>query len=117
MSDYPSESDLGKITRWTGTLQELITFVQSIWWYDPPVLRKGRSSFDRKLVFKLEVSTWGWSGNEDIMGELQSTMFWIVCWRLSKRGGHYEFEINPTFMDAPNMVWGDPHTQKDNTDE
>lgn len=43
-----------------------------------------------------EVATGGWSGNEDIIGALQdNTLFWTICWNLSKRGGYYEFKCRP----------------------
>lgn len=40
-----------------------------------------------------EIATGGWSGNEDIIGALkENTLFWLICWNLSKRGGYYEFK-------------------------
>ena len=108
MNEYPTELELKKITNFNGTTREFIEFISSIWNYYPPVLRVGRSDFDRKKVYKLSMSTAGWSGNEDIIGELHKTMFWMVHWMSSKRGGHYEFQINPTFMDRKMIELGLP---------
>ena len=37
--------------------------------------------------------TGGWSGNEEIMSAVQSTMFWYFYWTRIERGGHYYLEI------------------------
>ena len=37
------------------------------------------------------VNTGGWSKNEEIIQRLSQTMFWVLYWRESKRGGHYVF--------------------------
>ena len=78
MNEYPTELELKKITNFNGTTREFIEFISSIWNYYPPVLRVGRSDFDRKKVYKLSMSTAGWSGNEDIIGELHKTMFALL---------------------------------------
>lgn len=40
------------------------------------------------------VSTGGWSGNESLIEALQENkVFWLLCWRLIRRGGHFEFEL------------------------
>ena len=41
----------------------------------------------------LELHTGGWSGNEDIIDKLSDTLFWMICWESTRRGGHYYFEI------------------------
>jgi len=109
---YPSDVELESIQHWQGTLRELIEFIQSIWEYSPPVLRVGRDGLRGKKCYKLTIHSWGWSGNEDIIGALQYTMFWVVCWQKSERGGHYEFEITPSLMDNKEMKWGDPRKKK-----
>ena len=39
----------------------------------------------------LELTTGGWSENEDIINEISNTMFWFLWWHESKRGGYYKF--------------------------
>ncbi len=39
----------------------------------------------------LELTTGGWSENEEIISELSETMFWSFWWEESKRGGYYKF--------------------------
>lgn len=46
-----------------------------------------------KKVWKLRMSTGGWSGNEEIMEHIKGTWFYLLCWREHRAGGHYTFEI------------------------
>lgn len=39
----------------------------------------------------LELTTGGWGKNEDIIDMLVDTMFWLLWWQESKRGGYYKF--------------------------
>ena len=39
----------------------------------------------------LELTTGGWSENEEIINEIANTMFWFLWWQESKRGGYYKF--------------------------
>ena len=41
-----------------------------------------------------EISTGGWSGNEDIVRALQkNTLLWSMCWESSRRGGHHVLKV------------------------
>jgi hypothetical protein len=88
MSDeYPSDEDLERIMDWPiSDAPAMLDFVHSLWWAPEFGWRRG----DRWL----DVSTGGWSGNEDIISALQrNTMFWMFCWESSRRGGHYRFDL------------------------
>lgn len=39
----------------------------------------------------LELTTGGWSENEEFINELSETWFWFLWWQESKRGGYYKF--------------------------
>lgn len=84
---YPSDEDLLKIEEWPyQDFPGLMKFVKSIWWHpDWGWTINGN---------KYNISTGGWSGNEDIIGALmRNKMFWLLCWVSSRRGGHFEFEL------------------------
>ena len=44
---------------------------------------------DRIII--LELTTGGWLENEEIIDIISGTMFWILWWQESKRGGYYKF--------------------------
>lgn len=104
--DYPAESELRKIQKWDFSKQpvgRLLDFVESIWHWPEWGFKKyvNYCKFSGKKCIKLELHTGGWSGNEQIIEALQKTkMFWFLYWELSKRGGHYFFEI-PQLEDKP----------------
>jgi len=98
---YPSDEELTKIREWDivdrGS-KGLIAFVRSIWRMPEWGFRlyTGRDSTWHKKVYKLELHTGGWSGNEDIISALHDNhLFWASCWVKSTKGGHYWFEIKP----------------------
>ncbi len=39
----------------------------------------------------LELTTGGWSENEEIIDEILNSWFWALWWQESKRGGYYKF--------------------------
>jgi hypothetical protein len=91
MKDYPSEQALRFIRHYdilTSPIEDLRDFIIQDWhWPDWGTKVRGR---------KFELHTGGWSGNESIIMALEQTgrgLFWGMCWVMSKRGGHYWFEI------------------------
>lgn len=83
--DYPDEQDIWRIKNWEHEdVMGLIEFVKSIWHW---------SDYANRNDDKFELHTGGWSGNEEIVDALMGTMFWMMCWESSRRGGHYYFEI------------------------
>ena len=88
MKEYPTTGELKKIKKWDfSNLVGLMEFVKPLWEFADVGYwkQKGRTYW---------LSTGGWSGNESIVEALQdNTMFWMLCWQYSRRGGHYRFHI------------------------
>ena len=42
-------------------------------------------------IITLELTTGGWSENEEIIDILANKVFWFLWWQESKRGGYYKF--------------------------
>jgi hypothetical protein len=110
MNSYPTEEQLEQIRLWPFDTDYLglMKFIKSIWeyaewgWLDSPscCFHKPLQACDcdchpngpTEIVF--EISTGGWSGNEEIISAMQKNrMFWSLCWVSSRRGGHYVFEV------------------------
>jgi len=94
--EYPTEEELERIENWDHTLpvMKLLDDIESLWHWSEWGFKKywGFNSL-RRRVLKVELHTGGWSGNEEIIGALQKTVFWNLYWEKSIRGGHYYFEI------------------------
>ena len=65
---------------------KLIDYVQQLWTY------KNYIKYDKDSGL-LELHTGGWSGNEDIVRELEGTVLWLLYFRAHQTGGHYYFKI------------------------
>ena len=98
---YPTGSELGKIKK-LKTPAELIEHVRSIWWTADYLIleRRGTDRLTGRKVFKLQLHTGGWSGNEEIIANLEKHGFWFLYWCRSDRGGHFYFEIPKDKMDS-----------------
>lgn len=86
---YPTDEAIQQIENWAASDPAgLIEFVREIWWMpDWGFELKG------KRVLRLELHTGGWSGNESIINALNKTIFWMMCWEKTIRGGHYYFRV------------------------
>jgi len=89
MNRYPSEGELKKIEEWpVKDYPGLMNFIHSIWEY----AEWGWSKEKLADAIEYNISTAGWSGNEEIIEAMQKNWaFWAMCWQQSKRGGHYVF--------------------------
>lgn len=48
----------------------------------------------------LELTTGGWSENEEIVDQLSDTFFWFLWWQESHRGGYYKFVYTRGIVDG-----------------
>lgn len=94
---YPTEEAEKLVAEWHyDDFHGLLAFVKSLWRYSEYWNEEQREDITGKPVIKYHVSTAGWSGNESLIHALKkNTMFWMMCWEQSRRGGHYIFELKP----------------------
>jgi hypothetical protein len=94
---YPTVEALDEIKNWhydKGWIS-LMEFVKSIWWQS----EWGWFEEDAKDLYGIttltyNISTGGWSGNESLIYALEeNTVFWMMNWFQSRRGGHYIFKV------------------------
>lgn len=94
---YPTEEALLAIEQWDlNQVHYLIDFIEELWAYKEfGFLKKWGLDYLKNRVLFLELHTAGWSGNESIIHALQKNKgFFGFWWVMSKRGGHYWFEID-----------------------
>jgi hypothetical protein len=93
---YPTAKELGLARQYAGPIgysnglrlmdiEKLVELLQHLWRYDDYI--KVRWPY-------IQLHTGGWSGNEDIIEQLNGTWFWFHCWQKSIRGGHYWFKVS-----------------------
>lgn len=91
MTEYPTDDELKRITDWplpctTETAQAWFDFIRDCWWQPDWGWSQDGDT--------LNISTGGWSGNEEIISAMQSNfIFWSLCWESHRRGGHYTFKL------------------------
>lgn len=125
MDGYPTDEELETIRTWGPKFQgsgrdikqigdkpgwkywlELMEFIHEECWYYPDwgwhEEEKKHNYFDH-VVREYNISTGGWSGNEEVIMALRRNfLFWTMCWEQTRRGGHYIFQVDlPEQKDAP----------------
>ena len=88
---YPTEETLEEIRNWKfkdlEEFKDLFDFIKPIWKYSD-------CEYWDEVDGLYDISTGGWSGNEEIIGAMQKNyIFWWTCWELSMRGGHFKFKL------------------------
>ena len=95
---YPTEAALTivRIWHWSDS-KGWFEFIKSIWHLASWGWSEGEADHDYRKdekVYRYNISTAGWSGNEAIIREMeQNSMMWHLNWVQSRRGGHYIFEL------------------------
>jgi len=84
---YPTDAELERLRTWPmDDARGWLEYARSLWWNQA----WGWTTLDA------EVHTGGWSGNEEIIATMQAAqhgLLWHQVWRVTRRGGHYVFEV------------------------
>ena len=71
----------------TNDFHEGVTIIEKYWNQDYGTFNiEGKDG-----IITLELTTGGWSENEEIIDILANKAFWFLWWQESKRGGYYKF--------------------------
>jgi hypothetical protein len=95
---YPTDEAMHIIESWHWTDPKgWFDFINSIWHLKSWGWGEGETNHEYrkdKKVYRYDVSTAGWSGNETIIQYMKrNDMMWHLNWVQSRRGGHYIFEL------------------------
>ena len=85
----------------TNDFYEGVSIIEKYWNQDYGTLDiEGKNG-----IVTLELTTGGWSENEEIIDILCNTMFWFLWWQESKRGGYYKFIYSEKMGVEGNDKW------------
>lgn len=95
---YPTKEALDKIENWSyNDPRGWFKFIENIWH-----LRSWgwAEDYNENGKYEYNISTAGWSGNEDIIRAMQENKnLWYFSWVQSRRGGHYIFEVEELYFE------------------
>lgn len=95
---YPTSAALDIVEAWHWSdAKGWFEFIKNIWYMASWGWREGEVDHEYRKdekVYRYNISTAGWSGNESIIRSMQKNgMMWHLNWVSSRRGGHYVFEL------------------------
>jgi len=87
---YPTDGALERVKEWSAMdLEGLFDFMRILW--------KHPEHFTGGEAGVYEISTGGWSGNEDVLAALaENAVAWTMTFAAMRRGGHYIFVMPAT---------------------
>lgn len=92
---YPTDDTLLQVKLYHGPVLDFFRSLKDGWWNGETGVREieGRDCLGRRVV-RFRLHTWGWSGNESLIGAMQrNVLLWVFTWVESRVGGHYIFEF------------------------
>lgn len=95
---YPTVEALEIIELWLfDDAKGWFTFIKPLWYLSDWGWRENwgiHEIFTDEKLYRYYLSTTGWSGNEEIIRAMMAnSMLWSFTWISSRRGGHYQFEV------------------------
>lgn len=92
---YPTDEALDALAAFTGTPSEFLEAAHRQWNDDYGRWDKGRLVGDgtERPGTRVVLATGGWSGNESVISAVQDTMFHLMFWYSSTRGGLHEYRV------------------------
>lgn len=96
---YPTQDALTIVELWPYEDQKgWFIFIESLWAMKNFGWSEGLARheyYQDRAVYLYELSTAGWSGNESIIRAMEKNeSLWHFVWVQSRRGGHYQFELD-----------------------
>lgn len=95
---YPHDIEVQRIISWRirnrDDVLALVAYVKRRWTYAD--VGYWTEVVDRDGTVHLMMSTGGWSGNEDLVDALESSIAWGLCFDSHRRGGHYVLVVPTT---------------------
>lgn len=90
---YPTEWGIGQLRDFRGSPSQLIDLLEQLWWTSTLMTVDELLDDQLRTVVRVSLATGGWSGNEQIIDALDSTMFHLRFWESSHRGGLCVYQV------------------------
>lgn len=103
---YPTDEALDHLSSFTGSTEELVAYVRSLMHNGSSLLEDFTDDFGAPEK-RLTLVTGGWSGCESVIAALSETMFQVLFWESSNRGGKHTFTFTPDQW-AMRLPWSLP---------
>jgi hypothetical protein len=103
---YPTDAAIDRIGTFTGTAEEMANYVQSLMHNGRATLEDFTDDFGRPGK-RLTLVTCGWSGCESVIGALHGTVFHLLAWESSFRGGKHTYTFSLPQWEM-SFDWGNP---------
>ena len=101
---YPTDEALDYLRNFHGSAAEMVSYVRSLMNNGSSTLEDFIDDYGRNEQ-RLTLVTCGWSGCESVIGALHGTMFNVMFWESSHRGGKHTYTFSPQQL-ALSMSWG-----------
>lgn len=102
----PTDEALDHLRTFTGSAGDMVAYVQSLMHKGRAVVEVFTDDYGRPEK-RLTLITGGWSGCEAVVSALHDTMFHIMFWESSFRGGKHTYTVSAAQWDM-NLAWGIP---------
>ena len=104
---YPTDDAIDAVAGFHGTLEQLVEYTTALYRNGLVKLEDAENRFGRPIK-RVSYITCGWLGCESVIGAIRrGTMFNLMFWARSERGGLDVFEIGRDLW-TTNVFWGDP---------
>jgi hypothetical protein len=77
-----------------------------MWWAATPIHVEHAANDDGDAVVVVRMATGGWSGNEELISEIDRTFFSFFYWQFSRRGGLHVYHVPADKWHAPSDLIG-----------
>lgn len=103
--EYPTEWGIAQLREFRGTPQQFVDLVMRMWWQPTPIHIE-HTNADGEAIIVVRMATGGWSGNEELISEIDRTFFSFFYWQFSRRGGLHVYHIPADKWHTPSDLIG-----------
>lgn len=101
---YPTDEALNHLRTFNGTAEAMVAYVRSLMHNGRSMLEDYTDDYGRPEK-RLTLITGGWSGCESVVSTLNQTMFHMMFWESSFRGGKHTYTLSPGQW-GMTLTWG-----------